>query len=215
MIVANQESPLELGTIVFVLFDDKGEEKSLIRGVVVEAHADSLVAEFQDRIHPTIGLSTHVSCHLRKKFVTARAKVVQFLQATPRPHIRFMLESEFKSVEQRQYFRVSVAGADLRATVNGEMGCEVHDVGPQGLSVLTAKAYEKGDFLKVLLTYGAKQFSGTVMVQSVAAAARDRFRYGCQVADGENNLQSGLQQICTAVQREQIRRLRDKGIEAA
>jgi hypothetical protein len=205
--------------MVFALFSDAEQEQEhgqeLIRGVVIESAPGVMVAEFPDRVHPGIGSTTHISCHIKNRFVTAPATVAAFLEATPRPLIRFNITAEFESVEQRQMFRVSVAGAGLVATVNDEQGCEVLDVSPAGLGVLSKKPYEEGDFLNVIVTYGAKQWAGTVMVRSVSRTTRQRYRYGCQVASGQTRLMDGLQHICTAIQREQIRRLKDKGIQAA
>jgi hypothetical protein len=220
--MTNSTPTVEVGTIVFALFseevqerEDFGQGQELVRGVVVESAPGMMVAEFPDRVHPSLGSTTHISCHIKNRFVTAPASVAAFLEATPRPLIRFTITAEFESVEQRQMYRVSVAGAGLRATVNDEQNCELLDVSPAGMGVFSKKIYEEGDFLNVIVTYGAKQWAGTVMVRSVSRASRDRCRYGCQVASGQAKLMDGLQHICTAIQREQIRRLKDKGIQAA
>ena len=179
--------------------------------MVIDSQPGSFVAEFEELIYPTVGVTMHISSHVRRRFVAAPARVIEFLQATPRPHIRFSITRAFECVEQRTTFRVCVAGADLRATVNSEAGCEVLDVSPSGLAVMCATEYEPGSLLRVILTFGGRQFAGTVMVRSASPWVRDRKRYGCQVALGEHRLMNGLQLITTTVQREQIRRLKDKG----
>ncbi len=118
------------------------------------------------------------------------------------------------SAESRQCFRVTTVMADLMVDIGHDDRCSMTDVSMTGLSFISDQAYEAGRIVPVRLAHNQESFEGAACVQSIKPLASGKTRYGLYCVEDRadaGNLQKGLNQISTAVQREHLQRLARAG----
>ena len=118
------------------------------------------------------------------------------------------------SAESREWFRVSTVLNDLTADFGVESNCRLLDVSSVGFAVEATERYEIGNTLAVTLHFQDKHFAGKARIQSVRELHGGRVRYGLHSLTHKSSggdLRKGQQQISTAVEREQLRRLAGSG----
>jgi hypothetical protein len=115
------------------------------------------------------------------------------------------------SAESRQCFRVSCLGADIRAKIAEEPGCEVVDLSATGFAFYGRRDYEVGKQVLVSLMYGGREYHGRGTIQSARRMTPKLARYGVHCTDiGKDDLAKSLAAINLAVQGEQQRRMNAK-----
>lgn len=131
------------------------------------------------------------------------------------------LESKFLK-EQRAFFRqrisVSVEGKCFRRSSRGIVAresrpCQVLDVSAGGLLLLCEEAFEVGDRMAlsgIRLASGMAPFSFNCQVRRVGGRELGMVRYGCQLEALPPKEQDRLLQAIFAVQREEIRRQKER-----
>ena len=149
--------------------------------------------------------------HRNREFLQQSARVETVTTLDPKGIIAIELHGEPVSAESRECYRVSTVLSGLSATFGPEENCKLNDVSITGFSVTAAEKYEIGAHVSAIIEYEGESFSGTACVQSVRELGEGRIRYGLHCvsneAEGGFDLQRGLRQIGTAIQRQQMRRL--------
>lgn len=134
------------------------------------------------------------------------------------------LESKFTK-EQRVYFRQRLStnppATCYRRAVPGTPGtkparCEIVDISAGGLLIKCREKYEAGDFIivnGVSLTEKEHDFSFVCQIRRVGEMVETYISYGCQFQTLSSKEQDRLLRAIFTVQREEIRKQREKGEE--
>ena len=134
------------------------------------------------------------------------------------------LESKFTK-EQRIYFRQSLStnppATCYRRSVSGKPGtrparCEILDISAGGVLIKCREKYEVGDYLMVSgvsLTEKERAFSFACQIRRVGDMVETYINYGCQFETLSSKEQDRLLRAIFTVQREEIRKQREKGEE--
>lgn len=199
------------GTEVFLLLPTQTKERILQPGIVTDRTAEGFVAELQSAQPPEIGATLLAHCEVNRKFMQQGATVTAVLASEPRPVVAFTLTGEAISADSRASFRVSLAAANLPATIDKDTNCQLLDVSATGFGVFSRSALQPGQTVTATIAYGGQSFSGAARVQSIRETAPGTYRYGLHAIEAKpgaakNPLQKGLVQISAQVQRDQLRR---------
>jgi len=157
-------------------------------------------------------VSTDVALHFeeRRRFLQQSARVVRSDPADSLV-LGVQLQGSPVSAESRQCFRVSCLGANIRATIDDESGCEVVDLSATGFGFYARRDYALGSRVRVLLTHAGKAYAGHATVQSSRRMTPKTIRYGVHCTDtGIDTLAKSLASINLTVQGEQQRRMAAK-----
>jgi hypothetical protein len=198
---------LETGAAMFLLIPNPDNARILHAGKVIESSREGFVAEFEQSIAPPVGSDVNAYAETRGKFFQQGAVVVEIRQALPRSVIVFSRAGEPVSAEQRQLYRVCVVTSDIFARIGDERNCSVVDVSPAGFAALTTKEHRIGSLLQVSLRAEEHAFSAKARLQTIKNTPDGRFRCGFLVPQSNAAARKTLQQLSTAAQRRQLRRL--------
>lgn len=134
------------------------------------------------------------------------------------------LESKFTK-EQRVYFRQRLStnppATCYRRSTSGTPGtkparCEILDISAGGVLIKCREKYEAGDYLMVngiSITDKEGDFNFVCQVRRVGEMVESYIDYGCQFETLSSKEQDRLLRAIFTVQREEIRRQREKGEE--
>lgn len=134
------------------------------------------------------------------------------------------LESKFAK-EQRVYFRQRLSANPTatcyRRTMSGSPGtkpvrCEILDVSAGGLLIRCRDEYAVGDFLMVngiSITKKEEEFNFVCQVRRIGEREETYVNYGCQFETLSSKEQDRLLRAIFIVQREEIRKQRERGEE--
>ena len=199
---------LSEGGEIYISIPGDSHQRRLYRGSVISSVDGGFVAGFEDSIHPQAGKDVFIFYNFGGKFYKQSARVKVLMTTQPSPVIAFAQTSTAMLDDGRDGYRVCVDSDQVIATID-DAECEVYDISTAGLSISTAKQYITGVVVKVVMGHEAESFSGNAVVKSVEEFQPDRYRYGILAIDDESggDLKQGLQQITSAIQREQVRRV--------
>jgi PilZ domain len=160
-----------------------------------------------------IEVATDVALHFeeRRKFWQQSGRIVR--QDPTEPLVfGVQLQGAPVSAEARQCFRVSCLGSNIRATIDGEEGCEVVDLSATGFAFYGRRDYDLGTRMRVALTHDGRSYQGHGTIQSSRRMTPKTTRYGVHCTDtSQDTLARSLAAINLSVQAEQQRRMAAKG----
>jgi len=206
---------LELGMKMFLNFPNESKKLILHPGMTKEAGEHGYTAEIEESdLAVEAGQDVFVYYELNRKLMKQAARIEAVMKNAPSLIIGFQLTGEIVSAECREWFRVSTALNDLTADLGSETNCRLLDVSSVGFAVEATERYEIGNTLPATLHFQGKHFTGQARVQSIRELHGGRFRYGVHSLTDKSSggdLCKGQQQISSAVEREQLRRLAGSG----
>jgi hypothetical protein len=179
--------------------------------VVLAVEQDVCVVRL-DEPSPAIEIETEVALHFeeRRKFWQQSGHVVRQDSRDPLV-LGVQLLGAPVSAEARQCFRVSCLGANIRATIEEEEGCEVVDLSATGIAFYGRRNYDLGSRVRVALTYEGLTYRGHGTIQSSRRMTPKTTRYGAHCTDtNQDTLAKSLAAINLSVQAEQQRRMAGK-----
>ena len=161
---------------------------------------------------PGIEVSTSVIIHYeeRRTFLQQPGLVARKDSEEPLV-LGVQLQGSPVSAESRQCFRVSCLGADIKAKIDDESGCEVVDLSATGLAFYGRREYGVGKQVSVSMMYGGREYTGHGTIQSARRMTPKLTRFGVHCTDkGKDDLARSLSAINLAVQGDQQRRMNTK-----
>jgi hypothetical protein len=191
--------------------DEVPPRRVLHPAVVVSLEDDGCLLQL-DEPRPGIEVSMSAILHFeeRRNFLQQAAIVVRKDSEEPLV-LGVQLQGSPVSAESRQCFRVSCLGADIRAKIADEAGCEVVDLSATGFAFYGRRTYELGKQVLVSMVYATREYSGRGTIQSARTMTPKLTRYGIHCTDiGKDDLARSLASINLAVQGEQQRRMSAK-----
>lgn len=209
---------LNMGTKMFLQIPDNSKKGLLYPSVIAEKDNDVYTSDFEKEVEFNLeqdflfvaGMEIFVYHEIQQEFMKQAATVEEIIPTEFLPSICFRTTSEPVSAENRQCYRVSTVMSEMYAKFGSEDRCSLLDVSATGFAVSACQGYNIGEIVETTLYFEDQKFDGTSSIQSVFELAPDRFRYGMLCCNDKNegeNLQKGLEQICFAVQRQQLKRL--------
>jgi hypothetical protein len=199
---------LVVGDAIFLLIPSAANKRVLHPGTVTESDATSFAVKFEDPIAPAVGTELNAFCEVHGKFFQQGASVVEIREPGNNPVIAFNRSGEPVSAENRQTFRVSIAAATIVVRLEKERNCQLMDVSLEGFAVLAEKKYDLGSLVTCNFTYEGIAVTAKVRVQTMQVRRDGKIRYGLHVPKVNAEARKALQQISSAAQRAQLRRLR-------
>jgi|KBSSwiStaDraftv2_1062776.scaffolds.fasta_scaffold508811_2 hypothetical protein len=187
-------------------------KKRVLRPCVVLAVEDDVFLLRLEEAGSAIEMTTDVALHFeeRRKFWQQSGRVVRRDAREPLV-VGVQLLGAAVSAEARQCFRVSCLGANIRATIDDEEGCEVVDLSATGFAFYGRRDYELGSQVRVALTYNSRGYTGHAAIQSARRMTPKTTRYGVHCTDTiQDTLAKSLAAINLSVQGEQQRRMAGK-----
>ena len=206
---------IEPGMKMYLNFPNESKKLLLHPCMTKEAGERGYTAELEESdLAVEAGQDVFVYYELNRKLVKQAARIEAVMKNAPSLIIGFQLTGEIVSAECREWFRVSTALNDLTADFGSESNCRLLDVSSVGFAVEATERYEIGNTLPATLHFQGKHFTGQARVQSIRELHGGRFRYGVHSLTDKSSggdLCKGQQQISSAVEREQLRRLAGSG----
>lgn len=190
---------------------DTPKKRVLLPCVVLGVEEDVCALRL-DEACSALELATDVALHFeeRRKFWQQAGRVVRMDAGEPLLLGVQQLGAPV-SAEARQCFRVSCLGANIKATIDEEEGCEVVDLSATGFAFYGRRDYDLGSQVRVALTYGGRVYLGHGTLQSSRRMTPKTTRYGVYCTDiKQDTLAKSLAAINLAVQAEQQRRMAAK-----
>lgn len=198
---------LAVGCTLYIWIPEESKHRLLHAGRVRQVDAESFVAEFDEPLAPAAGSNINVYSEVRGRFMQQGARIRALLESSPRHVIAFERVGEVVSAESRGTYRASVAAMKMQAKVGAESGCAVVDVSPEGLGVVTRKEHALGSLEKIELEWDGQRLCGEARIQTRRTRQDGSHRYGLMVLEKGGPMRRGLEQLSSAVQRMQLRRL--------
>lgn len=147
-----------------------------------------------------------------RMFVQQPARVCSLRALSRGTLVQLGLTGQRVSAERRAVARVSAAGSNLLASIDGGEVCEVLEISSLGLTLAGAAEVQDGDEAGAILHHGSDDMSGSVAVKSVRDIGAGKRRFGVVARDGL--LKFALASVNLTVQREQLRRLSQEAASA-
>jgi hypothetical protein len=191
--------------------EDSGNKRVLRPGLAVALENDVWTIRL-DQPCAGIEATSNVALHFeeRRKFLQQAGRVVRKDSEEPLV-LGIQLQGAPVSAENRQCFRVSCLGSNIRATIDDETACEVVDLSATGFGFYGRRDYDVGGRVRVLLTHEGKEYAGHATIQSARRMTPKLMRYGAHCTDtGIDTLARSLASLNLSVQREQQRRMAAK-----
>jgi hypothetical protein len=195
--------------IFFRLPKEDRPKKRVLRPATICAYEDPALTLRLDDPCPGIepGVEAMVHFEARRKFMQQLARVLRKESEQPLVLVLQLL-AEPVSSESRQCFRVSCLGENVRATVDGEVGCEVVDLSATGLAFYSRRDCTLGSQVHISLSYAGKSYEGEATIMSSRRMTPKTIRHGVLCTEREGgSLARSLAAINLAIQSEQQRRL--------
>ncbi len=201
---------LGVGTATFLLIPNGSNKRVLYPGKVVESEAIQFAAEFDEAINsklPVVGAEVIAYGELRGKFYQQGAIIFEIRASDARPVIVFDRVGDAVSAEQRQTFRVSVALSGIVANIGDERNCQVVDLSPEGLGVVSGRELKLGSLIPVSMMVEGQPIANAARVQTAIKRPDGKFRYGLLIPDKKSPARKALERASSSFQRQQLRRL--------
>jgi len=206
---------LEPGMKMYLNFPNESKTRILHPGTAKEAGERGCTAELEESdLAVEAGQDVFVYYEISRKLVKQAARIDAVMTDDQALTIGFQLTGDIVSAENREWFRVSTALNDLTADFGPESNCRLLDVSSVGFAVEATERYEIGNTVPVTLHFQGEHFAGDARVQSVRELHGGQVRYGLHsltYKSSGGDLRKGQQQISTAVERAQLRRLAGSG----
>jgi hypothetical protein len=187
--------------------EDTAKKRNLRAGIVLSLEDDVCVIQLEQPCPVDEATEGFLHFEVKQKFLQQSARVLR--KDSEDPFVfAVALQGSPVSSEQRQCFRVSCLGENIKATVADETGCEVVDVSATGFAFYGRREYEIGRRVRVTLAYDGKEYTGHGTIQSIRRINPKTLRCGVHCTDsGDDTLARSLTSINVAIQVERRRRL--------
>lgn len=186
---------------------DAGKKRILRPGTVLAVDEAGCKLQLEDSVAIEEGSDGFLHFEEKRKFLQQAVRVVS-VDPERAGVVAVQFQGTPVSAESRQAFRVSCLGANIKARIDDEAGCDVVDLSVTGFAFYSHSPYQVGRRLRVSLQYDGKDYQGFATVQSTRSLNAKQFRYGAHCTDGAgDNLAKSLAALSLAVQSEQLRRL--------
>jgi len=202
---------LKEGGRIFLRFDSPSRGRLLQSGSVHQIRDGGLTLAFEVRhLAVETGEEKLVYYNKARDFVQQAVRVES--QSGDGPPFLLNVKSigDAVSAGTRAEDRVSTRDSDLRATLENEPDCPVHDVSLSGLAVISKRIHHIGRCLEIAIRYGADEFVGQVEVQCAHPIDGGKTRYGLLGVfdtDAGRDLQNGLTRMTLEIQQQHLRRI--------
>src|SRR5262245_54896469 len=113
-----------------------------------------------------------------RMFVQQPARVRSLRALSRGMLVQLDLTGQRVSAERRAVARVSAAGCNLLASIDGGEVCEVLEISSLGLTLAGAAEVHDGDEAGAILHHGSDDLSGSVAVRSVRDIGAGKRRFG-------------------------------------
>jgi hypothetical protein len=125
--------------------------------------------------------------------------------------IAFTPNGEQIAAENREYYRAATDTEGITAKINGFDLCRVLDVSSAGCAIRSIRRYKIGEILSIAIEHQNSKIRGSAKVRSIRQLGPRQFRYGLLCCDRSltSSLRNGLQRICIAIQRTNLKRSAD------
>ncbi len=202
---------IEPGSPVYLRCDAQDPDGAMIPGTAREVSELTAVIELLDQLMLRAGeaCSLFSSAPQGPGFIRQPSTTQALLEYSPRTVVRCRLDGEPQPADQREAFRLCVAARRVPARVGQLDGCEVTDISIGGLAVITPKALEQGETIRVELAMEGRSHVGEAVVRSCVEMGPGRFRCGLSCGNGakaSGDLRRGMQSLFMCAQRDQLRR---------
>lgn len=187
--------------------EDRGSQRVLRPATVVGV--DDTGCRIQLEQAADVGAASDGFLHFeeRRKFLQQSVRVVAVDAGRPRV-LALQIQGTPVSAESRQAYRVSCLGANIKAVIADEPGCDIVDLSVTGFAFYARSQFEVGQRVRAVIPYDGREYRGYATIQSVRLLGAKIIRYGVHSSDGAgDNLTKSLAAISLAVQSEQLRRL--------
>ncbi len=192
---------------VYLAIPNAQNKRLLHEGRVLEVDGRRVVIEFDDVITPPSGIEVLLFAEVRGKFFQQGATVTQQRQDMPRTTIEFHTVGDPVSAEQRGSYRTSVVAWKIPVNVDKFVGCQLADVSPEGIGIISPKPLAVGTTVTIGLDFDGHVIAGQFRVQTAKILPNGSIRFGLFVADGRSPIRDQLQRLSGHVQRAQLKRI--------
>jgi hypothetical protein len=200
---------------MYLNFPNESKTRILHPGTARETGERGYTAELEESdLAVAAGQDVFVYYEISRKLVKQAARIDAVMTNDPALTVGFQLTGDIVSAESREWYRVSTALVGLTADFGPERNCRLLDVSSVGFAVEATKQYDVGNTVPVTLHFEGEHFAGDARVQSIQELRGGQFRYGLHsltYKSSGGDLRKGQQQISTAVERAQLRRLAGSG----
>ncbi|MCA9310549.1 MAG: hypothetical protein KDA21_05035 [Phycisphaerales bacterium] len=210
-------TPIRQGQEIFAQLPGDGNRRILHPATVLERTESGIVARFaQEDLTIQPGQGIIVYFEEKRVFMQQAATIDAVMGTDDEMHpgaFGFTPAGEPVSAESRECYRVSLVLSDFQADLGEKKGCKLTDVSATGFSVISSEQLNIGQIVPAALYLDNQAFTGLVSVQSIKELGGNRIRYGLHVLNSRDGgtISKGVQQISTAAQREQLKRLSGTG----
>ena len=198
---------LNSGQGMFLLVPKASGKPVLVPGKVIDSKTTSFTIQFEEAPSLEVGLESLAYCDVRGKFFQQGATLTEIKTDLPQPAFVFTRVGEPVSAEQRQTFRVSVALSNISAEVAGQRKCQVVDLSPEGLAIITSPGFLPGSVVKVSLSFEEFTIAADARVQTIKVMPTGKVRYGLLVPNVNAAARKTLLKMSMSFQRTQLKRL--------
>jgi hypothetical protein len=198
---------LNSGQGMFLLVSNDSKNPKLAAGKVIESSSTAFAIELDDSSNLQPGLETLAYCDVRGKFFQQGVTLTEVRALLSTPTYVFVRVGEPVSAEQRQTFRVSVALSNVIAQVGERKQCQVVDVSPEGIAVITSQGFSIGTTVKIALAHEDNKIAADARIQTIKVLPTGKVRYGLLVPNTNPIARKALLKMSMGFQRTQLKRL--------
>jgi hypothetical protein len=189
-----------------VRFGDNDSQGSLMTAAVTSKGELRYILRFDCSVQAEVGTPLVLFHHIDRRFYTQDGEVQSICRATPTETlVTVQCGGEPVPAENRANFRATTAGREMTATIGRERKCEVVNVSAQGLAAMMSNPPQVGATVEISIEVDNKLVRGSATLRNANRLSCRRYKCGFEVQDKQ--LARALNQLCMAIQREQLRRL--------
>ena len=187
-------------------------ERILYPATIIEVRDDLYIVEFEEpHFRPEVEQNVFIFFEYSRNFYQQLTTILE-INETEEGNRQIVLRTvgEAVSAEHRQFYRISTVISEIHAKIGSESECRVSDISIEGVSFISKKKYPMGQTLIVSVFSEMTKISGRMCIQNIRELDNDLVRYGLRVIEEQgtmNELENGLREISTHIEREQLNRL--------
>ena len=187
--------------------EDAGPKRVLRPATVLGVDSAGYKIQLEQEVDVPAESDAFLHFEERRKFLQQSVRVVAVDPEQPRV-LALQVQGAPVSAETRQAFRVSCLGANIKALIADEPGCDIVDLSVTGFAFYTKSHFDVGQRVRAIVPYDGREYRGFATIQSMRSLDAKIIRYGAHASDGAgDNLAKSLAAISLAVQSAQLRRL--------
>ena len=183
-------------TRLFVSVEGEQGRRVLAEGRVVRGDESSVTVAFADRVSLRPGAQLPIYRTIAGQFFEQPAVVV----GGGPEGIRFDLVGPAKSAERRRAFRACLRDRYVSVGVEGFPDCELTDLSPEGLGVISVVAMRVGEYVQARFEIDGHPIDGSFVVHCAKTLPCGRTRYGLKVPGRPIDMTRRLRAVMTLLQ---------------